>query len=71
MTGSPKLKYLDVDYIVRQLHFFDEGFRNFDQPTKHQLKMQTVVKSLTDDEFEVLTRFIASASLKKDEDLDE
>jgi cytochrome c553 len=71
MTESPKISYLDTDYIIRQLHFFDEGFRNFDQPTKHQLKMQTVVKSLTDDEFEALTRFIANASLDRDEDLDD
>lgn len=71
MTESPKINYLDTDYIIRQLHFFDEGSRNFDQPTKHQLKMQTVIKSLTDDEFEVLTRFIASASLNKDEGTDE
>ena len=71
MTGSPKISYLDTDYIIRQLHFFDEDFRGFDQPTKHQLKMQTVVKSLTDDEFEVLTRFIARVSLDKNEDIDE
>ena len=71
MTGSPKLRNLEVDYIIRQLHLIDDGFRNFDQPTKHQLKMQTVIKSLTDDEFEVLTRFIARASLDKNEDIDE
>lgn len=71
MTGSPKISSLDTGYIIRQLHYFDEGFRGFDQPTKHQLKMQTVVKSLTDDEFEVLTRFIAHASLDKDEKPDE
>lgn len=71
MTDSPKISCLDTEYIIRQLHFFDEGFRNFDQPTKHQLKMQTVVKSLTDDEFEALTRFIANASLDKYENLDD
>jgi len=71
MTGSPKISYLDTDYIIRQLHFFDEDFRGFERPTKHQLKMQTVVKSLTDDEFEVLTRFIARVSLDKNEDIDE
>lgn len=71
MTGSPNLKYLDADYIVRQLQFFDKGHRGFDQPTKHQLKMQSVVRSLTDDEFEMLSRFITNASLITDEDLDE
>ena len=71
MTGSPKISYLDTDYIIRQLHFFDEGFRNFDQPTKHQLKTQTVVRSLTADEFEALTRFIVNASLDKYENLDD
>ena len=71
MTGSPKLKNLDADYIIRQLHFFDEGFRGFEQPSKHQLKMQTVIQSLTDDEFEVLTRFIDSASLDNGENSDE
>ena len=68
MTGSPKISYLNTDYIIRQLHFFDEGLRELDQPTKHQLKMKTVVQSLTDDEFEVLARFITSASLDKDEE---
>jgi len=67
MTGSPRLKNLDVDYIVRQLHFFDEQLREFKQPTKHQLKMQSVVQTLTDDEFEVLTRFIIGGSLDKRE----
>lgn len=71
MTGSPKLKNLDVDYIIRQRHYFDEGFREFEQLSKHQLKMQTVIHSLTDDEFEVLTRFIDSASWDNGENSDE
>ncbi|MBL4761125.1 MAG: hypothetical protein JKY93_00325 [Gammaproteobacteria bacterium] len=71
MTGSPRLSELDSGYIIRQLNFFAEDFRSFDQPSKHQLKMQAVVKSLTDDEFVLLTRFIISASQDKEEVLNE
>ncbi len=71
ITGSPKLRNLDGAYIIRQLDFFNKGLRVFDQPTKHQLKMQTVVKSLNDEEFEALTHFITIASQAKYEGLDE
>jgi len=71
MTDSPKLRNLDVDYIVRQLHFFEEQLREFDEPTKHQLKMQTVVQSLTEEEYEALSRFILGASLDRRDDSSE
>lgn len=71
MTGSPKLNNLDTVYIVRQLLLFDQGFRNFEEPTKHQLKMKTVIQSLTEEELASLTRFVETTSLNKGNDRNE
>ena len=46
MTGSPRLDYLDADYIEQQLKFFANGQRGFGEPDKHQLKMKVVAKKL-------------------------
>lgn len=67
ITGSPKLSNLDSGYLIRQLHFIGEDLRKYDKPTKHQLKMQAVVKDLTDDEFDLLARFITAATEPKEE----
>ena len=46
MTGSPRLDYLDADYIEQQLKFFAKDQRGFGEPDKHQLKMKVVAKKL-------------------------
>ena len=46
MTGSPRLDYLDADYIEQQLKFFTKDQRGFGEPDKHQLKMKVVAKKL-------------------------
>lgn len=71
ITGSPKLKSLDADYIIGQLHFFEKGLRGFDNPTKYQLKMKSVVETLSDNEFEALKLFVSNASLNTGENPDE
>ena len=47
MTGSPRLDYLEADYIEQQLKFFANGQRGFGEPDKHQLKMKVVAKKLS------------------------
>ena len=50
MTGSPRLDYLDADYIEQQLKFFANDQRGFGEPDKHQLKMKLVAKKLSSQE---------------------
>ena len=47
MTGSPRLDYLEADYIEQQLKFFANDQRGFGEPDKHQLKMKVVAKKLS------------------------
>lgn len=62
MTGSPRLDYLDSNYLLQQLNYFDQDLRKFDHPNKHQRKMQAVVKGLTVREFAELTDFFHGAT---------
>lgn len=62
MTDSPRLDGLDSAYMLKQLALFKSGIRTVKEPTKHQTKMMTVVKSLTDEEFLSLTAFIKQAT---------
>lgn len=46
-TGSPRLDYLNADYIEQQLKLFANDQRGFGEPGKHQLKMKFVAKKLS------------------------
>lgn len=61
MTDSPRLDGLDSAYMLKQLALFKSGSRTIAEPNKHQTKMLSVIKSLTDEEFLSLTRFITQA----------
>ena len=61
MTDSPRLDGLDSGYILKQIALFKSGSRTVAEPSKHQAKMISVIKSLTDEEFLSLTTFIKQA----------
>jgi len=61
MTDSPRLEGLNSGYILKQLALFKSGSRTVAEPSKHQTKMISVIKSLTDEEFLSLTTFIQQA----------
>jgi cytochrome c553 len=61
-SNSPSLQSLDYDYINRQLNFYDIGYREFQTPSDHQARMITTIRSLSDNEFDVLTQFIQICS---------
>lgn len=62
MTDSPRLDGLDSGYLLKQMALFKSGSRAVIDPSKHQRKMMTVVKSLTDEEFLLLTEFFKRAT---------
>lgn len=62
MTNSPRLDGLDSSYLLKQMALFKTGSRTVREPSKHQTKMMSVVKSLTDEEFLSLTAFIKQAA---------
>ena len=62
MTDSPRLDGLDSKYLLKQMALFRTGSRTVMEPSKHQTKMMSVVKSLTDEEFLSLTTFIKQAA---------
>jgi len=58
MTGSPRLDYLDADYIEQQLKFFASDQRGFGEADKHQLKMKVVAKKLLSQETDHIVSFL-------------
>ena len=62
MTGSPRIDYLNADYIARQLQLFRHDFRTFSNPTKHQTKMLSVVKALSKAQLNQLITFVSDIS---------
>jgi len=58
ITGSPRLDYLDANYIEQQMKFFANDQRGFGEPDKHQLKMKVVAKKLSSQETEHIVSFL-------------
>ena len=67
MTSSPRLEYLSGDYMVAQLNLFRSGERQIQDPGKHQKKMLTVTRALSDSDLAALKTFLlAHAGNKTD-----
>lgn len=58
MTGSPRLDYLDADYIEQQLKLFAKDQRGFGVPDKHQLKMKVVAKKLAGQQTDQIVEYM-------------